>query len=84
MAKNRNEITGDLIRTKHKRSEDFEDNFDAIFGKRDFRNRKIQQQEQLNEYPNDPDPWDESRIDRIGSNGPTGLHYLNEEEISND
>ena len=77
MAKNRNEITGDLIRTKHKRSDNFDDNFDAIFGKRDFRNRKIQQQ--LNEYPEDPDYWDESRVDRIGANGPSGLHYLNEE-----
>jgi hypothetical protein len=82
MAKNRNEITGDLIRTKHKRSSDFDDRFDAIFGKRDCRNRKITQQ--LNEYPEDPDAWDESRMDLIGANGPSGLHYLNEEEISND
>jgi hypothetical protein len=81
MAKNRNEITGDLIRTKQKRSSDFDDRFDAIFGKRDFRNRKITQQ--LNEYPEDLE-WDESRIDLIGANGPSGLHYLNEEDISND
>jgi hypothetical protein len=81
MAKNRNEITGDLIRTKQKRSTDFDDRFDAIFGKRDFRNRKLTQQ--LNEYPEDLE-WDESRIDLIGANGPSGLHYLNEEEISND
>jgi hypothetical protein len=81
MAKNRNEITGDLIRTKQKRSSDFDDRFDAIFGKRDFRNRKLTQQ--LNEYPEDLE-WDESRIDLIGKNGPSGLHYLNEEDISND
>jgi len=82
MAKNRNDITGDLIRTKQKRSASFDDSFDTIFGKRDFRNRKITQQ--LNEYPEDPDAWDETRMDLIGKNGPSGLHYLNEEEISND
>jgi len=82
MAKNRNEITGDLIRTKRKQTSDFDERFDAIFGKRDFRNRKIEQQ--LNEYPEDPDAWDESRMDLIGKNGPSGLHYLNEEEKSND
>ena len=38
----------------------------------------------LNEYPNEPDPWDESRMDVIGQNGSTGLHYLNEEGKNND
>jgi hypothetical protein len=79
MTKNRNEITGDLIRTKQKRSADFDDHFDAIFGKRDFKNRKIRQH--TNEYPEDDDPWDEARLDIIGQNGPTGLHYDGE---SND
>ena len=35
--------------------------------------------EELNEYPEDPDWWDESRMDIIGQNGPTGQHYLIEE-----
>lgn len=73
----KNDITGDLIITKHKKSVDFDERFDAIFGKRDYRNKK------LNEYPEDDDPWDEARLDVIGQNGPTGLHYLSEEE-SND
>ena len=29
----------------------------------------------LNEYPEDDDSWDEARLDIIGQNGPTGLHY---------
>ena len=78
----KNDITGDLIKTKGMLSKKGEDAFDQIFGKRDFRNRKIQQQ--LNEYPEDPDFWDESRVDQIGANGPSGLHYLNEEEDKND
>lgn len=35
----------------------------------------------LNEYPEDDDLWDEARVDIIGQNGPTGLHYDGE---SND
>jgi len=40
--------------------EQFESNWDAIFGKK------------------------QSRIDTIGQNGPTGLHYDSDDYISND
>lgn len=40
----------------------FEDNFDAIFGKK----KKVANEE-----------WDEKRIDVVGSNGNDGLHYDN-------
>lgn len=76
----KNDITGDLIKTRGMLSKKGEDAFDQIFGKRDVRGRKID----LNEYPEDPDFWDESRVDVIGQNGSTGLHYLNEEGDSND
>ena len=35
----------------------------------------IKQKLPLNEYPEDDDLWDEARLDIIGQNGPTGLHY---------
>ena len=35
----------------------------------------IKPRQPLNEYPEDDDPWDEARLDIIGQNGPTGLHY---------
>jgi hypothetical protein len=35
----------------------------------------INQKQPLNEYPEDDDSWDEARLDIIGQNGPTGLHY---------
>ena len=41
----------------------FEDNFDAIFGKK----KKVADEE-----------WDEKRIDVVGSNGNDGLHYDND------
>lgn len=73
----KNDITGDLIKTRGMLSKKGEDAFDQIFGKRDVRGRKID----LNEYPEDDDSWDEARLDIIGQNGPTGLHYDGE---SND
>lgn len=41
----------------------------------------IKLKQTLNEYPEDDDSWDEARLDIIGQNGPTGLHYDGE---SND
>jgi len=38
----------------------FEDNFDAIFGKKEKKK---------------DEEWDESRVDVIGQNGNDGLHY---------
>ena len=73
----KNEITGDFIKTRGTFSKEGEDNFDKIFGKRNVRGKK------LYDYPEDDDSWDEARLDVIGQNGPTGLHYLTEEE-SND
>ena len=62
MIKNRNEITGDKLITKGK-SKAFDDNFDAIFRKKEPTER-------------DPDPdWDEGRIDVIGQNGNDGEGY---------
>ena len=64
----KNDITGDNLISK-KNTKAFEDNYDRIFGKKKL---------PLNEYPNnsdDPDEWDERRVDIIGSNGPTGEHY---------
>lgn len=65
----RNDVTGDLIKTKGVLSKQGEDNWDRIFGKK---------KQPLNEYPDngtDPDKWDEARIDVVGSNGNEGDHY---------
>jgi hypothetical protein len=73
MIKNRNEITGDKIRTKGVLSKEAEDRFDAIFRKKEPTER-------------DPDPdWDEGRIDVIGQNGNDGEGYgwVKHDESSN-
>jgi hypothetical protein len=66
----RNDITGDLIKTKANGDSDaFAEGWDRIFGKK---------KQPLNEYPDnstDPEKWDESRIDVVGSNGNDGDHY---------
>jgi len=46
----RNEITGDLIKSKSKISKDFEDNFDRIFGKKK-KEKYVPPPLPLNEYP---------------------------------
>ena len=61
----RNDITGDLIKTKTGNSDSYADNFDRIFGK-----KKPKEPEQL-----ELDFGDEHRIDVIGQNGNTGEHY---------
>lgn len=62
----KNDITGDKIQSKIG-NKNFYDNFDAVFRK-----------------PAKPaeatDDWDEKRMDIIGSNGPTGEHYAEENE----
>jgi hypothetical protein len=67
MAKNTNNITGDKIITKGMLTKQGEANFDLIFGKK-----------KIKEHPEDDGPWDEARVDIIGQNGPTGLHYKGE------
>ena len=42
----------------------FNDNFDAIFGKK-----------KLNIADKKEEEWDEKRVDVVGSNGNEGLHY---------
>lgn len=58
-----NSVTGDAIVSKFgnkEARERFENNFDAIFGKK---------------KPKADDDWNEKRIDVIGQNGNTGEHY---------
>lgn len=76
MSKNRNDITGDLIRTKNGKGNNdaFSDGYDRIWGKKMRRT----QTNDLNEYPEND--YDEDRIDVIGQNGSLGLHYNNEGE----
>lgn len=71
----RNDITGDLIKSKTTMGKEFEDNFKRIFGEKQ-KEKYIPPPLPLNEYPdNSKDEWDEGRMDIIGSNGPTGAHY---------
>lgn len=56
----KNDITGDVIQTKGVSAE-YRDNYDRIFGKKGGAKR---------------DKIKISRIDIIGQNGGTGLHYI--------
>jgi len=79
----RNDITGDLIKTKTTKSSAYSDNFDLI-----FRNKVKEAAPALcdicGKVLNDVKEcawtgcslnWDETRIDIIGPNGNEGLHY---------
>lgn len=71
----RNEITGDEIKSKTNTKE-FEEGYDRIF-------KKDKEPTQLRGCGNAQcyctgacmEPWDETRIDVVGQNGPTGIHY---------
>ena len=76
-----NDVTGDAIATRFgskEQQEKFDQYFDAIFGTKKKTNGGWTPPP-LNEYPNNAhDEWDETRIDRIGSNGdgyPDKSHY---------
>ena len=60
----RNDITGDKIQTRDSLSEQGEENFDKIFGKKKKTNGGLV-----------PPDFDENRIDVIGQNGNDGEHY---------
>lgn len=69
----RNDITGDKIQSRIN-TKQFEDNFEAIFGKKEKTN--VGYPPLATDKPVDSsEDWDEKRIDIIGSNGPTGEHY---------
>ena len=80
----RNDVTGDLIKSR-KNTKEFEDNFDNIF-------RKTPKDPLCNvcgkslgatkecAWTSCPLNWDETRVDIIGQNGPTGDHYNGETE----
>ena len=53
-----------------KNKEQFDDNWDRIFGKEKVSN--------IHRRPRIMDKWTRSRIDIIGSNGNNGLHYKEE------
>lgn len=71
----KNEITGDNLISRGF-SKEGEANFDAIFGtKKKTNGGYVPPPLPLNEYPNnsdDPEEWDERRMDIIGQNGPVG------------
>jgi hypothetical protein len=78
----RNDITGDKIRTKGVLSKQGEDNFDAIFRKKkdpvcDVCGKVLDATKEC-AWTSCPLNWDESRVDVIGQNGPTGEHYEEE------
>ena len=76
----RNDITGDLIKSKVN-SKEFEDNFDKIFRKKDPLCDicgKVLNEVKECAWTGCPLNWDESRVDIIGQNGPTGEHYEEE------
>ena len=63
----RNDITGDYIQTKTGVSEEYDKEYERIFGKKKKTNGGWTP-------PPLPD-FDEDRIDTIGQNGNTGDHY---------
>jgi hypothetical protein len=69
-----NEITGDAL-VSRLNSEEFEKNFDKIFGEKPKKPRWVPPPLPLNEYPETS--WDngEQRIENIGRNSNEGLHY---------
>lgn len=70
----RNDITGDLIKTRATMGKEFEDNWNRIFGKKD----KVAEPAATTDKPVEPvqlDLFDEERADVIGANGNDGLHY---------
>lgn len=74
----RNDVTGDLIKSR-KNSKEFEDNFDKIFRKNkdplcDVCGKSLTATKEC-AWTGCPLNWDESRVDIIGQNGPTGDHY---------
>jgi hypothetical protein len=79
----RNDVTGDLIKSR-KNSKEFEDNFDKIFRKNkdplcDVCGKSLSATKEC-AWTGCPLNWDESRVDIIGQNGPTGDHYNGETE----
>jgi len=69
----RNEITGDLIKTRVGNSDNFKKGFDGI----DW-SVKLEDVTPATNQPVEPaqlDLFDEERADRIGANGNDGLHY---------
>ena len=75
----RNDVTGDLIKSR-KNSKEFEDNFDRIFRKNkdplcDVCGKTLSSKGQECAWTGCPLNWDETRVDIIGQNGPTGDHY---------
>jgi hypothetical protein len=74
----RNDVTGDLIKSR-KNSKEFEDNFDKIFRKNkdplcDVCGKSLSATKEC-AWTGCPLNWDEARCDIIGQNGPTGDHY---------
>lgn len=72
----RNDITGDLIKTRQNTTA-YEDNYDRIFGKK---KHTVADSEAAADKPVEPvqlelDFGDENRIDIIGQNGNEGTHY---------
>jgi hypothetical protein len=69
----RNDITGDLIKTRVGNSDNFKKGFDGI----DW-SVKLEDVTPTTNQPVEPpqlDLFDEERADRIGANGNDGLHY---------
>jgi hypothetical protein len=76
----KNDITGDAIKSRVN-SKEFEDNFDAIFRKKDPLCNicgKVLDATKECAWTSCPLGWDEKRLDIIGQNGPTGEHYEEE------
>ena len=80
----RNDVTGDLIKSR-KNTKEFEDNFDNIFRKKpkdplcNVCGKSLGATKEC-AWTSCPLNWDETRVDIIGQNGPTGDHYNGETE----
>lgn len=72
----RNDITGDLIKSKTTMGKEFENNFERIFG------AKKKEKYVPPPLPDWGDEDAEKRLDIIGANGPTGEHYKENEDES--
>lgn len=90
----KNDITGDLIKSKVSKSKEFEDNFDRIFRQKkeevveaaalcDICGKPLDTTKEC-AFTGCPLNWDEARVDVIGQNGNIGYEEDDDDGSNND